>query len=195
MEYRLNKKTLLEKLGEWNNFLKRKVSLIACGGTALTLLDAKYSTKDVDFMVPEETDYRYLTKTLKDLGYRQITGSGWARTGDVFIFDLFAGNRIHTTELLDSPLKSENHILLKEFSRLYIGILNYYDLISSKLFRGTRVDFEDCLMLVEARHDEININHLTGHFKKLASYDVSEDRLSKNFDYFLLLLKEKNLHG
>ena len=77
----------------------------------------------------------------------------------------------------------------------YIGILNYYDLISSKLFRGTRVDFEDCLMLVEARHDEIDINYLTGHFKKLASYDVSEDRLSKNIDYFLLLLKEKNLHG
>jgi hypothetical protein len=195
MEYRLNKKTLLEKLGEWNSFLRRKISLIACGGTALTLLDVKASTKDVDFMVPEEADYRYLIKTLKNLGYRQITGSGWARTDDVYIFDLFAGNRIHTTELLESPLKSKNHILLKEFSRLYIGILNYYDLISSKLFRGTRVDFDDCLMLVEARHDEIDINYLIGHFKKLASYDVSEDRLSKNIDSFLLLLKEKNLHG
>jgi hypothetical protein len=90
MEYRLNKKTLLEKLGEWNSFLRRKISLIACGGTALTLLDVKASTKDVDFMVPEEADYRYLIKTLKNLGYRQITGSGWARTGDVYIFDLFA---------------------------------------------------------------------------------------------------------
>ena len=195
MEYRLNKKTLLEKLGEWNSFLRRKVSLIACGGTALTLLDVKASTKDVDFMVPEETDYRYLTKTLKSLGYRQTTGSGWAKTGDIYIFDLFTGNRIHTTELLESPLKSKNHILLKEFSRLYIGILNYYDLISSKLFRGTTVDFEDCLMLVEARRDEIDINYLTGHFKELASYDVSEDRLFKNIDCFLLLLKEKNLHG
>lgn len=195
MKYRLNKKTLLEKLGEWNSFLRRRISLIACGGTALTLLDVKASTKDVDFMVPEEADYRYLIKTLKNLGYRQITGSGWARTGDVYIFDLFAGNRIHTTELFESPLKSKNHILLKEFSRLYIGILNYYDLISSKLFRGTGVDFEDCLMLVEARHDEIDINYLTDHFKKLASYDVSEDRLFKNLDSFLLLLKEKNLHG
>ena len=59
MEYRLNKKTLLEKLGEWNSFLRRKISLIACGGTALTLLDVKASTKDVDFIVPEEADYRY----------------------------------------------------------------------------------------------------------------------------------------
>jgi hypothetical protein len=91
MEYRLNKKTLLEKLGEWNSFLRRKISLIACGGTALTLLDVKAS--------------------------------------------------------------------------------------------------------MEARHDEIDINYLTAHFKKLASYDVSEDRLFKNLDSFLLLLKEKNLYG
>jgi hypothetical protein len=96
---------------------------------------------------------------------------------------------------LNHLIKGQNHILLKEFSRLYIGILNYYDLISSKLFRGTEVDFEDCLMLVEARHDEIDINHLTEHYKKLASYDVSEERLSQNMDCFLVLLKEKNLHG
>jgi len=50
-------------------------------------------------------------------------------------------------------------------------------------------------MLVEARHDEIDINHLAEHFKELAFYDVSEERLSQNIDYFLTLLKEKNLHG
>jgi hypothetical protein len=120
MEYRLNKETLLEKLGEWNTFLRRKISLIACGGTALTLLDVKASTKDVDFIVPEETDYKYLTKDLKDLGYKQTTGSGWAKTGDVFIFDLFKGNRIHSTELLESPYKrSKPHPFKRIFSSLY----------------------------------------------------------------------------
>ncbi len=39
MEYRLNKQTLLDTLEQWNVFIKRKVHLIACGGTALTLLD------------------------------------------------------------------------------------------------------------------------------------------------------------
>lgn len=38
MKYRLNKNRLLEILGEWNHFLKRKVHLIACGGTAMTLM-------------------------------------------------------------------------------------------------------------------------------------------------------------
>lgn len=195
MEYRLNKETLFEKLGEWNTFLRRKISLIACGGTALTLLDVKASTKDVDFMVPNEADYKYLTKTLKDLGYKQATGSGWAKPGDVYIFDIFGGNLIHTTELLESPLGDQNHIFLKEFSHLYIGILNYYDLISSKIFRGTPVDFEDCIMLVEARLNEIDINKLREHYKELASYDIAADRLYQNIEYFLEQLKERNLHG
>ena len=64
MEYRLDKNKLLDTLVQWNRFLKRKVHLIACGGTALTLLDVKPSTKDVDFMVPQKREYNYLIKIL-----------------------------------------------------------------------------------------------------------------------------------
>jgi len=115
-------------------------------------------------MVPVEPEYRYLIKTLKDLGYRQKTGSGWQKKGDLFIFDLFVGKRIHTTELLESPLEAGNHTPFKEFSHLYIGILNPYDLIASKLFHGTGVDFEDCLMLVKTRKDSIDIKRVEQHF-------------------------------
>jgi len=51
MDYRINKQTLLDVLGQWNGFLRRKIHLIACGGTALTLSDIKPSTKDVDFLL------------------------------------------------------------------------------------------------------------------------------------------------
>ena len=195
MIYRLDKRTLLDILRQWNSFLKRKIHLIACGGTALTLLEIKPSTKDVDFMVPDESEYKYLVKTLKSLGYRQVTGWGWSREDEPFIFDLFPGKRIHTTELLHSPLDADNHQFLYEFSRIYIGILNDYDLISSKLFRGTRVDVEDCLMLVRARRDKIDIKHLEQHFRELASYDISEERLGQHIEYFLDLLKQEGLYG
>jgi len=195
MEYRLNKNTLLDELGQWNRFIKRKVHLIACGGTALTLLDIKPSTKDVDFMVPVESEHKYLIKVLKDLGYEQTTGSGWQKKGDVFIYDIFPGKRIHTTELLESPLEEGKHMLLKEFSHLYVGILNEYDLIASKLFRGTDVDFEDCLMLVKARREKIDINQLEQHVKELASYDISEKRIVENLVNFLNLLRKENLYG
>ena len=194
MEYRLDKNWLLDILGEWNHFLKRKVHLIACGGTAMTLLGVKHSTKDVDFMSPKVREYNYLTKQLKALGYKQATGSGWKRDGEDFLFDIFRGNRIHTTELLDSPLDEGRHSILMEFSHLYIGILNDYDLISSKLMRGTSVDFEDCLRLAEARREEIDIERLIRHFNKIVSYDVAEYRLRPNIDHLLGLLREKGLY-
>jgi hypothetical protein len=47
-EYRLDREELLENLRAWNRVLRRKVRMIACGGTAMTLLGVKASTKDVD---------------------------------------------------------------------------------------------------------------------------------------------------
>jgi hypothetical protein len=195
MDYRIDTQQLLDILGQWNHFIKRKVHLIACGGTALTLLGIKNSTKDVDFIVPMVPEYKYLVKILQDLGYNQASGYGWKKQGEIFIFDLFPGNRIHTTELLESPLLEGNHQLLQEFSKLYIGILNAYDLIASKLFRGTEVDFEDCLMLVRARRDEIDLERIEKHFKELARHDVSEERLIGNIEHFMSLLREEGLYG
>ena len=195
MNYRLDKNRLLDILGNWNRFLKRKVHLIACGGTAMTLLGVKPSTKDVDFMAPREAEYHYLIKPLKALGYTQTTGSGWMRRGEDFRFDIFRGNLIHTTELLVSPLEQGRHVEFMDFSHLYIGILNDYDLIASKLMRGTRVDFEDSLNLVEAHLGSLEIEELVRHFCEMVSYDVAEHRLRPNIDYFLDLLKERGLHG
>ena len=194
MEYRLNKEKLLDILALWNRFLKRKVHFIACGGTALTLLDVKPSTKDVDFMVPNLAEYNYLIKVLKSLDYKPDTAYGWLRKGDIFRFDLFPGKRIHTTELLASPLEPGNHRLLMEYSRLYIGILNEYDLIASKLMRGTGVDFEDCLMLMKARRDNIDIKRLVGHYRELVSYDIAEARIGVHIDRFVELLREEKLY-
>ena len=86
MQYRIDKEGLLEEIGSWNGFLGRKVRLIACGGTALTLLGVKESTKDIDLLVPQVIEYDYLIRILKELGYKPITGSGWSRGGD-FILD------------------------------------------------------------------------------------------------------------
>jgi len=195
MEYRINKQGLFEILAQWNRFLKRKVHLIACGGTAMTLMDVKPSTKDVDFIVPNVLEHAYLIKVLKELDYEPVTGCGWQRRGDIFRFDLFPGKRIHTTELLESPLKAGNHSLLMEYARLYIGVLNDYDLIASKLMRGSGVDFDDCLMLMKARRDQIDIERLLAHYRELVSYDIAEERISTHIDRFIELLREENLYG
>jgi hypothetical protein len=194
MEYRISKKMLFEVLRQWNTFLKRKVHVIACGGTAMTLLDVKASTKDIDFIVPNEKEYAYLLRTLKTLGYEEESTYGVMKKGDIFIFDLFPGKRIYTTELLESPLKEGNNATLKEFSHLYIGVLNDYDLISSKLFRGTDVDLDDCLMLFKMHRMRIDWGRLEKHFYELASYDVSEEKAIKHFSLFKDLVRKEGLH-
>ena len=123
-----------------------------------------------------------------------MTSYGWQRQGDTFHFDIFRGNKIHTTELLESPLKVGQNELLVEFSHLYIGILNDYDLISSKLMRGTIADFEDCVMLAKAHQNTLDLERLTAHFLEMISYDVGEEQLKPNIDYFLKRINNSDLH-
>jgi hypothetical protein len=191
MEYRLDKHNLLEVLRLWNKFFNRKVRLIACGGTALTLQDIKSSTKDVDFMIPEESEYRYLIKIIRQLGYEQTTGFGWRKPQEMYIFDLYPGKRIHTTELLESPLKQGNHFWIETLQYISVGVLNHYDLIISKLFRGSTVDFEDCLDLFQTKIGDIDIKKLEDRYKKTASYDISEDRILKHWESFKRLLEKE----
>lgn len=192
MKYRIDKNKFLDRLRIWDSFLRRKVHLIACGGTAMTLLGVKPSTKDIDLIVPDTGEYDYLMKILKEIGYKQVTGAGWS-SDDSFIFDFFIGNRVHTTELLESPLKEGNHIFIEEFNHIYLGVLNYYDLIISKLFRATSVDIDDCLSLMEAKRMEIDIDVLTNRLNETASYDISNEKVLKYFESFLEILKKEGM--
>ncbi|MCX5715482.1 MAG: hypothetical protein NTV07_01200 [Candidatus Omnitrophica bacterium] len=195
MEYRIDRKSLLDTLSGWDAFLKRKVCLIACGGTALTLLGVKDSTKDIDLLVPQPGEYEYLVGILKDIGYRQATGSGWMR-GEGFVFDLFKGNMVHTTELIESPLEKGNNTPVKELNHIYLGVLNYYDLLISKLFRSSSVDIEDCLGLVRAKRTDIDIQKLKGRFSRTASFDVLGQQALKNLEFFIKRLNKEGLyHG
>ena len=188
--YRIRKKELLNEISGWNRFFKRKMHLIACGGTALTILGLKESTKDIDFIVPNIDEYTYLIDTLKRLGYKSVTGNGWKRD-EKYVFDLFRGKFVHTTELLESPLLEGNNIFFEEFTNVYLGVLNFYDLIISKLFRGAQVDFDDCLILYEAKKNQININKLRERFKETASCDIAPDRLMINLEVFLQMVEKR----
>ncbi len=189
---RIDKTGLLDSISVWNNFVGRKIKLVACGGTAMTLLEVKVSTKDIDLMVPDEKEYQALLSNLIKSGYKQTTGSGWAKDG-VFVYDIYCGNRIHTTELIESPLLQGNSFLVKEFTKIELRVLNYYDLITSKLMRGTGVDHDDCTMLAEAKRKEIDFEKLESRFKETVSYDISEERVLQNFKDFKNILIKKRI--
>ena len=64
MQYRIDNDALLNTLSIWNGYLRKKVHLIACGGTAITLMNLKESTRDIDFIIPKEKEYKYLVNIL-----------------------------------------------------------------------------------------------------------------------------------
>lgn len=187
-KYRLNKQWLWDTLEAWDPYMPRKIHLVACGGTALTLQDLKESTRDVDFLVPDLKDYDALLKTIPRLGYRRITGSGWARD-DGYIFDLFPGKVVFQTELLDSPLDEGRHIPIKAFNKLTVSALNDLDLIISKMFRGHDVDVDDCLRLIHGRKD-FDLEKLKERYEETAQYELNPDKMRKNLTYLLTELEK-----
>ena len=190
-EYRIDKNRLWSILEIWNTYLPGRVHLIACGGTALTIQDIKPSTKDVDFLVPVEKEYEVLIHTIRRLGYSQVTGSGWTRGKGDFIFDLFPGNKVYITELLESPLEKGNNIKIRSFKKIYVGALNDHDLIITKMFRGSSVDIEDCLALANLRGKKFNTDKLKKRYEETAQYDVNPERMMQNLDGLLRRLGTK----
>lgn len=186
--YRLGKQDLWDILELWDPFLPRPVRVVACGGTALTLQELKESTKDVDFLVPDLDEYKALLSTIQKLNYRQVTGSGWAKD-DGFIFDLFKGKVVFTTELLDSPLDEGMHIPIKAFKKLSVSALNDHDLIISKMFRGSGVDIDDCKRLIRGRK-EFDLEKLKERYKETAQYDLQPEKMMRNLEDLLNALKE-----
>ncbi len=184
VDYRFGKDNLLETLAVWDEILlgRGKIRLIACGGTALTLLGYKESTKDVDFLVPVESEYKRLVRFLGKAGYRRVTSFGWNRPGNFLIMDLFAGKRVYTTELLSSPLRRGGNQKVWEGKKVYLGVLNPTDLIISKMFRGSSVDLEDCLTLVQ--HEKLDLRRLEKRYRETAKYQVNEERLLSNWMTF-----------
>lgn len=184
----LTKQWLWDILEGWDPYLPRKVRVVACGGTALTLQDLKESTKDVDFLIPDEEEHKALLRTLERLHYRQVTGRGWARD-DGFIFDLFPGKVVFQTELLDSPLDEGRHIPIRAFKKLSVSALNDLDLIISKMFRCTDVDVDDCLRLIKGRGKDFDLEKLRERYKETAQYELQTDQMMKQLDYLLEKLK------
>ena len=189
VHYRINANELTQILKAWDEVVpgRGKIHLIACGGTALTLQGYKESTKDADFLIPQEQEYKRLVQFLKQTGYIQKSGYGWQRPDETILFDLYAGNQIYSTELLTSPLEKGGNKKIYEWNKIYVGVLNAIDLIISKMFRGSQVDIDDTLMLL--KNEKVNLKALEKRYKETAKYDVGEEKVLRNFDILLARIK------
>ena len=190
-KYRISGVDLLDTLENWDSLMNFRVRLIACGGTALTLLNIKESTKDIDLIVPETSEYDKLMKFLKALNYR-FKGNGLVHEDDpYFIYQFWCGNKIFTTDLLESPLKENKHILINRWTHIYLGALNLTDLIITKMFRGTPGDREDSIAAFST--GQVDAEKLLESFSEAARYDLNPEKVMQNFGYLVEGLHEERL--
>jgi len=190
-KYRISSVDLLDTLENWDSLMNFRVRLIACGGTALTLLNIKESTKDIDLIVPETSEYNKLMKFLKALNYR-FKGNGLVHEDDpYFIYQFWCGNKVFTTDLLESPLKENKHILINRWTHIYLGALNLTDLIITKMFRGTPGDREDSIAAFST--GQVDAEKLLESYSEAARYDLNPEKVMQNFGYLVEGLHEERL--
>ena len=190
-KYRITGRELIETIDNWEHLISFKANLIGCGGTALTLLEIKESTKDIDMIVPVQNEYERLMTFLRTIGYEE-KGNGLAHSDDpFFLYQFWVGNRVFTTELIDSPLDPDRNIPIKKWRHIYLGALNLQDLIITKMFRGTQVDIDDCVTAFAV--SKMDPEALLERYAEAAKYDLNPEKMMANFIIFAEAIVEKSM--
>ncbi|HAB51413.1 MAG TPA: hypothetical protein DCE80_04430, partial [Ignavibacteriales bacterium] len=112
----IDKNDLLEWLRAADKKLKKKIVLIAVGGTAMTLLGLKSSTRDVDFCIKSE-DKKDFEKAL----------------GKKFNVDLFTDGYIFSEQLPEDYAEKSKEIL--NLNSLSLKALSPVDIVITKAAR------------------------------------------------------------
>lgn len=130
---------LFEILLELDNYLTRKIKLIAIGGTALTLLNKKSSTKDIDICFLNESDEKIFLKTAERLGYK-IQSARKLIEQDLVI-DYYCNGYIFCVQLEGDYF--EKAIEIRKMQKLELYALNPLDLVITKTARLNDRDQDD----------------------------------------------------
>src|SRR3989338_5703812 len=114
----LNKKTLFEFLEELDKEAKKPMTIVAVGGTAMTLVNAKPSTLDVDFTIAQ--GYDEFSRLLKEIPHG-------------FKVDYYQDGVVFTQILPDDYLKKSKKI--KKMRNITLMTLDPLDIIVTKIGR------------------------------------------------------------
>jgi hypothetical protein len=137
-----DKSALLEFLEVFNGDLTKKVTLVATGGTAMTLLDLKPSTIDIDFTIPS-SDLPEFERALKN----NPPGFKVDRWADGYVF----------CQSLPSDYLFKS-IKIKEYSHILLKALHPVDIVITKIGRLNQRDIQDietCIREFKISKDDI----------------------------------------
>lgn len=154
--------------------LDAEITFFAIGGTAMVLKNIKESTKDIDFLTTN--DYEEIKKLFTLAGLEEKSSSEacniWHLSNKIRI-DIFYGNQILGFALPHDWKELSEHV--KTIGKLKLYILNWCDIIISKIARSEKRDIEDCIAIIKSQKID---------FKKLKHryYDAAETSLIAEYD-------------
>ena len=183
-EKEINAKELFELIESISKFIEKEVKMYALGGTALTILNIKKSTMDVDINIESNGEYQYICKIFDDLGFER-KGIRWI-SQEGLAFDMFYGSNILGTELLPDCIAKSKFI--KSFGNIKLYTLPLEDIIISKLARGDSRDFEDIKMILQT--EKINLKQLTHRYKETMKTSIVANYKQKLLDLIEIKFKE-----
>jgi hypothetical protein len=169
-----DKSALLEFLDAINEDLTKKITLIAAGGTAMTLLDLKPSTIDIDFTIPavDRVEFERVLKNSSP-GYR---------------VDRWSDGYIYCQRLPKDYL--EKSFVIKEFSRITLRALHPLDIVASKIGRLNQRDIQDietCIRVYKLSAEEIKARALL----VVQTYVEPEEDYLRHLDWVLEKFSKK----
>ena len=140
----IGNRQLLDILLEFDRFLTRKMTIIAIGGTALTLLGKKASTKDIDFCFINEKNKELFKRSAKKLGY--VLSSHTRLLGNGLAIDCYSSGHIFCIQLPEDYTDRAKKI--QEMQKIDLRVLDPIDLIITKAARFNDRDKEDLLVII-----------------------------------------------
>lgn len=146
--------------------LKKKIILIAAGGTAMALLKLKPSTRDIDFTLPKE-DYEEFEKTLKKIPHGFKIDS-WP---DGYIF-----SQQLPADYLDKSIPIEFNA-----KNIELRALHPIDIIATKIGRLDERDIEDIKECIKQHN--LTKQEITNRSKQVEY--LNEEIADNNLKYVL----------
>ena len=168
--FRPDLETFLQLLAD----LDRDIELFAIGGTAMILANIKESTKDIDFLTT--LDHKELQKVLELAGLKEKNTSQLCNTwllNDKIRIDFFYNNFILGYSFPDNWKTSS--IYLRSIGKIKLYILNWYDIIITKLARSEERDILDILLILKKQKIDFTI-------LKQRYYECAPGSLISNYD-------------
>lgn len=163
--------------------LDEEIELFAMGGTAMVLANIKEATRDIDFLT--NSDQVTIQRLFNLAGLKEKDTSKlcnkWNLNDETRI-DIFYDGFILGVPLPNDWGKMSIHV--KTVGKVKLFILNWHDVIITKLSRSEERDIEDIVSIIKS--EKINIKTLKKRY-----YNLAETALISDYDKKFKHLEKK----